>query len=341
MLGAALALVLVFLSPDRAGAEVCDATCVLDPAVSRILSRAAARLGVEAPRAWTLPTARAFAVRAFARPANSERLSDAARRRYAANFAALQSGDVDALEADFVAAGFCAAVVPPRRTFDYVLLNGSTARNVRQRIDALAQAVTSGTVLLTPATKVVFLDGERALFAAETPAVLLDPAPYPREPGWRVPDELPTDERGMDEMLWGQMQLPTALRRQGITFVHAQKRPGAARAETADCVQAWVRAHQPAPGAALVVSNNPFVEYQRRVTEVLLAQSGAADIEAWGLGPAAELSAHDPATRLGLLLDALAGTLARAEEQRVLGLLRAPPPPPAGPMGPNVQRASP
>ena len=135
---------------------------------------------------------------------------------------------------------------------------------------------------------------------------------------------LSTDERRMNEMLWMQMRLPEALRKQGILFIHAQKKAGAARAETADCVESWVRAHHPGPGRALVVSNNPFIEYQRRVTEVLLKQSGAQELEVMGMGPEAELDQYDRATRLGLLLDALAGTLFRAKQQEELGLIAVP-----------------
>lgn len=70
-----------------------------------------------------------------------------------------------------------------------------------------------------------------------------------------------------------------------------------------------------------MVSDNPFIEYQRRVTEVLLAQSGAHGIQVTAMGPGADLDNVEPATRLGLLLDALAGTLFRASQQQQLGLL--------------------
>ena len=304
----------------QAHADVCDARGTVEPCVARALTLLATRLVGEAPDGWTLAQAAQFAEAHLLRPTGSERLSEAALRRYAATYAGLIAGDEHLLEANLSEAGLIGDVPAPASVVDYVLLNGSTVTNVRRRIDALSRAVTDGSLQLTPDTKLVFLDGERRLFATETKEALLDPSPYAQDQAWRAPATLPTDERAMDEMLWAQMRLPDALRRHEVTFVHADKSPGAARAETADCVAAWVRAHHPTPGRALVISNNPTVEYQRRVTEVLLAESGVVGMQVVGMGPGAHRE-HDASTRLGLLLDALGGTLLRARQQETMGLL--------------------
>lgn len=314
-------LCVLSLVPQTARADVCDAHGALEAPTVQVLSLLAQRLGGGPATTWTLSSATAFAQAHLARPIHQERLSPVAMAGYARVFAALSSNDVAALHADLAAIGFCDAVAPARRSFDFVVLNGSTAPTVRRRIYAVAKAIESGTLVLSEATQIIFLDGERPRFASETDAVLLDPAPYVREPAWTAPNPLPSDERAIDEMLWQQMRVPVALRRQGIMFVHAQKPDGAARAHTADCVQTWVRRHHPHDANVLVVSDNPFVEYQRRVTEVLLHQSGATNIQVSALGLAADLQSHTPATRLGLLLDALAGTLQRARQQQQLSLL--------------------
>lgn len=310
-----------WLMPSRGRADVCDPNGQLQAPVVRVLNTMAKRLGVAAPTPWTLPLASAFAQAHLARPTGQERLSGATVAGYATRFGALGPSEKDAVQADLAQAGFCDAVIPTRSSFDFVLINGSTAPAVRRRIHAVAQAVDDKIIVLTQNTQIVFLDGERTRFASETPAVLCDPSPYPREPSWTPPAALPTDERGIDEMLWQQMRLPAVLRQQPILFVHAQKREGVARAHTADCVQAWVRRHHPHDANALVVSDNPFVEYQRRVTQVLLHQSGARGMHVSALGPSADLHAHLPTTRVGLLLDALAGTLYRACQQQQLGIL--------------------
>lgn len=269
---------------------------------------------------WSFEEANAFAQQHLLRLKSTERRSDAATTKYRALYDRLTARDVDVLNGLLQRVGFVDAIEPPARPFDNILMNGATAQSVRRRVHFLAAAVARGTLQLTAQTQVIFLYGERPLFASETPAVLLDPTPFARNPDWSPPAHLPGDERAMDEMIWQQMLLPKALREHGILFVHAQKRDGAARAETADCVRAWVGGHHPGPGKALVVSTNPTIEYQKRVTEMLLHQSGAQGIEVACMGPEAELGQHEPAVRLGLLLDGFAGTLFRAKQEYDLHL---------------------
>lgn len=322
LVAATLAVVLLAGS-SGARAEVCDDDGLLHPAAASIISVMAAHLGSmpAAEAAADVRSAAHFAQQALMRPRHAERLDHRAKAHYGRILAGLDQAKRAQLAADFQRLGWLDAVAAPRQAVDYVLINGSTVPSMRARVMAVATALQAGALRLAPTAHIVVLDGQRPLFPAETAQVLRQTAPYESEPGWRAPSPLPTDERDAAEMVWQQLKLPRALRAMQPIFVHAEARAGAPRAQTRDCVALWLARHRPASSVVLVVSDQPYVEYQRRVTQNLLAQHGAHGLCVTAMGPAAtRLHGMGEEERLGVLLDNLANTLARAEEGLDLGV---------------------
>ena len=305
--------------PQAARAEVCDSQGRLSPAALEVLNIMAEGVA-EAPAAgFDLVGGQRFAERHLMRPRHAQRTDAQAAAHCHAILAGRSTAQRARLAAAFVALGWLDAVPPPAEPVDYILINDSTVPSMRARVMAVAEAVEQRTLKLAPATQVVFLDGERPLFAEENAAVLRDPAPFPMAAGWAPPVPLPDDERAAAEMVWQQLRLPAALRARTPRFVHGAARAGAPRAETQDCVALWLAGAPPPEGLALVVSDQPFVEYQRRVTEVILARHGARRLHVAAMGAAPRrLEGIDETVRLGVLLDNLANTLFRARQSQEL-----------------------
>ena len=303
---------LACLRMQGARAEVCDAYGGLDDGIAAVLRLTAERLNIAAPTTWTLEAAAAFAQQHLTRPPGAERRSAAAQDRYRVLYARLTASERDYIATLLQEAGFVDAVPSPPGRVDYVLINGSTAPSVRERINSVAEAVRNGELTITDETELYVVDGERPLFVSETSRVLLDASPFEMDPDWVAPRRLPNDERAMNEMLWAQILLPDVLREHEIVFIHASKRPPAERAHTVDAVAQWAKIRRPTGGVALIVSNNPHIEYQRRITELTLRDHGIVDVCVVGMGPAASFDNLDTPLSLGIALDSLAGTLATA-----------------------------
>ncbi len=262
----------------------------------------------------TLKNLNLLAQHTFLRPHPSERLSAVAIAHYQKLMHQMTDGEKQHLLHLFWKLGDVGPVFPKIKKFDYILLNGSTVPNMRERIASFCEALIKGHVQLMADTKIIFLEGERPLFASENQTVLLQVSPYTLRPGWTpIGLSLPTDEREAARWVWNQMQLPTVLLQKQYepVFVDAEKKPQATRAETEDCVKKWAQTDHPKPnGTALVVSNNPYVYYQKCVTQKLLAQSGLPHLRLDTLGNAITESAYPNDTvKIGVLLDTLARNL--------------------------------
>ena len=204
--------------------------------------------------------------------------------------------------------GQVGAVPPAAGDYDYLLVHGGTVGMMRARLMYLATALVQGEIGLTSVAQVIFLQGERPLSRQEREVALLDPAPYRARPGWQAPAQVPDDERMAAVWIWDQLDLPAILRRRRPLYVDACRRPGQPRAQTEDCVGQWLVDYAPASGRALMVSNNPFVVYQRLVTRLSLARLGFHCLQLEACGPAAVVEA-DPIVSLAPLLDSLARSL--------------------------------
>lgn len=187
-----------------------------------------------------------------------------------------QIGDIDSL-------------YPQKEAYPYILLNGSTVVNMRERLKTLIELVEQKKLHITPETKIVFLTGERDLFLEENEAQLMDPDPLKQDPSWSRPEILPVTEDQAAEWVWNQSMLPDALRKANITFVRAKKNPKTgARPTTFDTVNTWVEQYKSEPGVCLSISSQPFVFYQEATTRGVFKKTGLLEkgfsVEGVGFG---------------------------------------------------------
>lgn len=248
----------------------------------------------------------------FLRPKNSERLSQEAIAHYEKLCAPLSPADQDTILNIFREIGDIDAVYPIYKKPQYILIQGSTISNMRERLMFFASLVEEGRIMLSPDTKIVIATGDRALFDSETEQVLLEPTPFKLREGWKRPDTLPTNELDLGEFSWDQLDLPQFLRERTPLFVKAPKKPGAVRAQTEDAMRSFIENEKILDGSTfLVISSNPFVYYQTRVTEGMFKKLGYGNkgFSFEGAGFAANVGGYEKSTAIGILLDNLARTL--------------------------------
>lgn len=248
----------------------------------------------------------------FLRPAKTERMSKEAVAHYHALCASLSPQEQKAVIDAFRKLGVIEAIYPQYREPDYIHIQGSTLQNLRERIMFLASLVEEGKITLRPETKIVFLMGDRKLFDSETEEVLLNPAPFKLSADWKRPQDLPTNELDLGELAWAQLELPLALREKKPIFLKAAKKPNEIRAQTEDCVKEFLALYPiPKKASILVISSNPFVDYQKKVTELIFKKAGYAGtgLRFEAAGEAMAVGGRDPCITLGLLMDNLARTL--------------------------------
>ena len=254
-----------------------------------------------------------IAQKVFLRPKGSERLSPEAYSHYKNICSNLSFEEQQEIINLFRKIGDIEAVYP-RDTDplpDYILIQGSTVPNMRERVMFLADLITTDKLKFKESTKIVFLAGERALFDSETPDVLMNTRPFKCNPEWHIDKEdLPTDERHAAEMVWQQLDLPKELRVKEPLFVKSEKKTTEKRAQTEDCVATWLTQEDIKEGLYYVISSNPFVHYQKRVTELKFHQAGYKDnFVLKGLGPEAPLKPQSREISIGVLMDNLARCL--------------------------------
>lgn len=255
-----------------------------------------------------------IAQKEFLRPAKTERLSKEAIAHYMALSSKLSDQDKDQIIENFRKIGDVDTVYPIDKKPDYILIQGSTIADLRARLTFLGSLVAEQKLIIEPHTQVVFLLGDRKLFDSETKEVLLNPAPFKARADWKAPEILPTNELDLGEFAWNQVDLPADLASKTPLFIKAAKKPDAPRAQTEDCVRTFIEQHKiPNTATFLVVSGNPFVYYQKRVTELMFKKVGHFQyprkyrFESTGLGP--DVNKYDKSIGIGILMDNLARTL--------------------------------
>lgn len=303
-----------------AQARVVDDAGWVAPEVVEICAIVAEAHGLEAPVGQTsysaLERIHSFADAHLRRPHGSERLDDLALKSYQALLAPVPPSQRHQLVQLFQSLGDIGAVAPLDLPYDYIFIHGSTVPSMRRRLAALAAQVQQKALDIGPSTRVIFFDGERPLFAKETLEVLLNPSPFLPDPTFTPPPEEPKDERQAAEMVYRQLWLPTALRDAPVFFVHAPAEAGQSRAHTKGVVRHWLEVAHPRAGRALMVSDNPFIEYQRLATVLALREGNAPAIDIVPMGSEGALTDTLSDTALGVRLDNLAASVALALQLR-------------------------
>jgi len=248
----------------------------------------------------------------FLRPKNAERMSNEAIQHYKKLCSGLSKQQKEKIINLFYNLEYIASIYPKRNTNpDIILIQGSTVPNMRERLLFLAKNVEEGIIHLKPETQIVFLVGERPLFSTETKEILINPSPYLKDPNWHIPNILPHDEREASKLIWAQLKLPLSLKEKKPIFIEATKQQDLARAQTMDCVQLWLQKMTPQDHQkVLMISNNPYIQYQKNVTELGIAKAGfnkLFDVE--GAGRSFDINDQDIDITIGILMDTLARVL--------------------------------
>jgi len=268
-------------------------------------------MGLSQDQEPTLENLNAYAQSHFLRPPKSERLSPEAIAFYKTLLGLKSDEEKSEILKLFNRIGDIEAIYPSEEPIDYILIMGSTVSSMRTRLMFLAQLFETGKIKAKSNVPIVFLTGDRDLFESETAEVLLNPSPFPLNPEWRAPKTLPTNENQLGELIWNQLALPQSLRSHNPIFIKAPKRQDQKRASTDDTVRAWLDEYSVSPGHCLIISENPFVNYQELVTRVVF-QRVKPNIEGFtfqAVGPSNREADKDIDTNLGVLLDNLARTL--------------------------------
>lgn len=120
--------------------------------------------------------------------------------------------------------------------------------------------------------------------------VLCTPADLRFNDDWIPPKQMPTTEAGMMELVWQQSQLEPHWKRELVNTPLQPKCDGGTRPpNTGDTVREWLTRHNPTPGRYLVLSNQPFVQFQELVVQRVLRECGAKDFTVCACGPASSL----------------------------------------------------
>ncbi|MBN9413465.1 MAG: hypothetical protein J0H12_06045 [Candidatus Paracaedimonas acanthamoebae] len=266
----------------------------------------------------TIQELNALAQRHFLRPKHAERMSKEAIQHYKKLYSRLSIEQKKEIIKYFYDLGYITSVYPKRNVCpDIILIQGSTVPDMRERLMFLAKNIENGIIFFKPETQIVFLVGERTLFLTETKEVLLNTSPYLKDPHWNIPKILPLDEREASKLIWDQLQLPSSLREKKPIFIEATKQQNSTRAQTMDCVQLWLQKTTPqAHKKVLMISNNPYIHYQKDVTDLEISKAGFNnffDIE--GIGRSFDLDNQNIDITIGILMDTLARVL-YVENQR-------------------------
>lgn len=193
-----------------------------------------------------------------------------------------------------------------RIRFNGALLLGASLARVRSRLGYLIEVYRQ---VALQAGMVFILGSERKLFPdkGESAAALVTPGELPFKPDWK-PTVLPSTEIGMMRLVVEQSVLPESWR---FTFVltpdvtdKVQKRFRSAN--TSETIETWSKCPgldlRSADSHYLVVSNQPFVDYQELIALRVLADYPLVHCHA--IGPAA-----NPALPYKTYLDNLAKQL--------------------------------
>ena len=200
-------------------------------------------------------------------------------------------------------------IMPKKDDPDYILIYGSTVNSMRKRIMFVAKLIEKNLLSSTP--EIIILTGDRSFYEEESDEVLKNPSPYALNSDWIAPAVLPTNENELGTFLWNQLDLPAKMRELSVRFIKSPKKEKTTRATTQDTIEKWLTEVPPTlPVHCWVVSSNPYIPYQEKVTERTIKMfKHHALVTLEGIGPEILLTTPPQPINLGTLLDTLARIL--------------------------------
>ncbi|MFK0569667.1 hypothetical protein [Endozoicomonas sp.] len=189
--------------------------------------------------------------------------------------------------------GLMASVVPTGKHYDSVLFLGATVPAMKHRLDNLIHLWNEGVRF----RRLIYLVGQRPLDPTTDHLKLL--AILPEDQHSKTLDPYPFTETEAAMMLHQLAPMPAAMKALPIEFIDTPRKWRNGywhRPNTRDTLKHWKK-NSPSPGSTLVISGQPYGNYQKEVVRQELPEGFLVDLAAGSAGSA---------TRLVIYLDALA-----------------------------------
>lgn len=179
------------------------------------------------------------------------------------------------------------------KEYQYIIVLGSLAENVRKRLAFFLKEWDRG----VRAQEIILLGSARPLNEKlETKDLLInDQSILPFRPDWHFDGTLPTTEYEMMKFVTDQADIPHEIKQHIKIFDTPMKQDGN-RPNTQDTINTWLSTN-PAQGQVLAISHQPYVHYQHSVIRSMLPSSFMVET----IGSAAK-----PNERIAMYLDSLA-----------------------------------
>lgn len=263
----------------------------------------------------TIEELNAIAQKYFLRPKKSERLDEKARSFYESVYQGLgptREDKVHEVMSSFKTLGYSDAVYPEHVSPRFVLIQGSTLSNMANRLRFTSQLLESGK-LKPQDTEFIMMAGERKVFPNEvTRENLAKIDPGLANEGEDLPD-LPGECECAQWLVSHLDKFAPALGAQKVKLVCASKQKASGRAETSDAAQQFFSRLTPQDkGEILIVSSNPFVDYQAKTFMLALRKSKKVDpnvFQVVGVGSQGGYPDVPIYVQMGVFLDNLARSL--------------------------------
>ncbi len=184
----------------------------------------------------------------------------------------------------FEEAGLVGDVLPVAETYDYVLIPGALASRMEQRWASACRLWEKGIRF----SKIVCLSGKRNLQESEKK---------------RIGDASIQTEFDAFQWVCKKHPAPLGMDQIEIQFINAEPAPGNNRPTTVDTIGAWLGT-SPEKGSCLVVSNQPYIQYQHLIFKRILPEGFS--VETVG-------EALDWSPPVALMLDTLGRILAQEQ----------------------------
>ena len=158
----------------------------------------------------------------------------------------------------FSTSGYLQPISPSYKHPQTVLILGSTIMNMWERINFFNELVEKGAMTISESTKIIICVGERPLLDYE----IKDLEKLQTQHSSSLQKNI-QDEREAGEIIMKIFPFSTKINHQNIYVVATEKKPNTPRATTADTIDAWMNSDHFNQNNILVISNNPYVEYQK------------------------------------------------------------------------------
>lgn len=159
--------------------------------------------------------------------------------------------------------GIVEQIRPQNKNYEYALWFGSAYPNAENRLDDLVDLWNQGVRFKTLAV----LTGARPLTQAEIDAVATK---YQL-----TQDAYPKTEADMIQLVLGKTQISDDMKKVPVTFINVPMQKNAkgdlVRPTTADTVNFWL-ANKPTPGNCIAISNQPYVDYQKKCSANIITK---------------------------------------------------------------------